>query len=123
MGIEAGSITYLNAEQPYEPGPESRGVRMDVVAKGDGRVYDIEMQVGRKAMLGRRMRYYQAAMDVGELGPGTNWELLPESHIVFIGPADLLGCGEPVYTFDRTCREVPDLELDDASHWHVLNLN
>ena len=50
-----------------------RGVRLDVFARGDGRVYDIEMQVARERGLGRRMRYYQAAMDVGELGSGEDF--------------------------------------------------
>lgn len=121
LGIEVGSITYLNAEQPYEPGAESRGVRMDVVAKEDGRMYDIEMQVGPETQIGRRMRYYQAAMDVGELAPGGAWGLLPESHIVFVCSDDLFGRGLPVYTIDRLCREIVDLDIDDDSHWHVLN--
>lgn len=121
LGIEAGAITYLNAEQAYEPSFGGRGVRMDVVAKEGGRVYDIEMQMSPEASIGLRMRYYQAAMDVGELGPGGEWEELPESHIVFVCYDDLLGRGLPVYTLDRTCLEAPDLEVGDASHWHVLN--
>lgn len=48
-------------------------MRLDVFARGDGRVYDIEMQVARERDLGRRMRYYQAAMDVGELGSGEDF--------------------------------------------------
>ncbi|MEC4273044.1 PD-(D/E)XK nuclease family transposase [Adlercreutzia sp. R25] len=111
LGIEVGSIRYLNAEQPYEPGSSSRGVRMDIVAKEDGRIYDIEMQVGPEAYIGRRMRYYQAAMDVGELGPGEAWGQLPESHIIFICPTDLLAGGLPVYTINRICIEAPDFAL------------
>lgn len=53
-------------------------MRLDVFARGDGRVYDIEMQVARERDLGRRMRYYQAAMDVGELGSGEDFGALPE---------------------------------------------
>ena len=68
LGIEAGEIAYLNAEQCFEPLAAGRGVRLDVFARGDGRVYDIEMQVARERDLGRRMRYYQAAMDVGSWG-------------------------------------------------------
>ena len=73
LGIEAGEIAYLNAEQCFEPLAAGRGVRLDVFARGDGRVYDIEMQVARERDLGRRMRYYQAAMDVGELGSGEDF--------------------------------------------------
>ena len=78
LGIEAGEISYLNAEQCFEPLAAGRGVRLDVFARGDGRVYDIEMQVARERGLGRRMRYYQAAMDVGELGSGEG--LLPPMY-------------------------------------------
>ena len=78
LGIEAGEIAYLNAEQCFEPLAAGRGVRLDVFARGDGRVYDIEMQVARERDLGRRMRYYQAAMDVGELGSGE--DLLPPMY-------------------------------------------
>ena len=87
LGIEAGEIAYLNAEQCFEPLAAGRGVRLDVFARGDGRVYDIEMQVARERDLGRRMRYYQAAMDVGELGSacstrtGSGWTAcLPTSR-------------------------------------------
>ncbi|MCI8424743.1 MAG: Rpn family recombination-promoting nuclease/putative transposase [Adlercreutzia sp.] len=121
LGIEAGEIDYLNAEQCYEPGLESRGVRMDVVAKADGRVYDIEMQLGDEPEIGRRMRYYQAALDAGEMERGDKYDLLPESHIVFICVGDPYRLGMPAYTFDRVCLEAPGLAAGDASRWHVLN--
>ena len=56
LNIEVGKIDYLNAEQCYEPGGGSRGVRMDVGAKGNGRIYDLEMQVGPELHMGRRVR-------------------------------------------------------------------
>ena len=68
LGIEAGEIAYLNAEQCFEPLAAGRGVRLDVFARGDGRVYDIEMQVARERDLGRRMRYYQAPWTWGSWG-------------------------------------------------------
>ena len=86
LGIEAGEIAYLNAEQCFEPLAAGRGVRLDVFARGDGRVYDIEMQVARERDLGRRMRYYQAAMDVGELGSGEDFGALPESCLLYTSP-------------------------------------
>ena len=88
LGIQVGEIRYLNAEQAKEPTAASRGVRMDVFAKDDGRVYDVEMQLARETRIGRRMRYYQAAIDVTELGEGEDYELLPESFVIFICAAD-----------------------------------
>ena len=96
LGIEAGEIANPNAEQCFEPLAAGRGVRLDVFARGDGRVYDIEMQVARERDLGRRMRYYQAAMDVGELGSGEDFGALPESYVLFFCRHDAYGKGEPV---------------------------
>lgn len=69
IGLEVHEITYINAEQSWEPGPGERGVRMDVVARADGRLIDLEMQVARETEMGRRLRYYQAAMDAATLEP------------------------------------------------------
>ena len=77
LGIEVGEITYLNAEQAKEPAAASRGVRMDVFAREGSRVFDIEMQVSPEDRIGRRMRYYQAAIDATELGPGEDYVLPP----------------------------------------------
>lgn len=121
LDIEVGKVDFLNAEQCLEPGPDSRGVRMDVVARTDGHVYDIEMQVGSEPHMGKRMRYIQAAMDAGESEKGGGYESLPESHIVFICVGDPFKRGLPIYTFNRTCGEAPDLGATDESHWHVLS--
>ena len=121
LGIDVGELEYLNAEQSYEPGFESRGVRMDVVAKGGGCTYDIEMQLADEPGIGKRMRYYQSALDAGDLTRGDDCEKLPESHIIFICMFDPYREGLPVYTFDRMCQECPKLNAGDCSHWHVLN--
>ncbi len=121
LGIEAGEITYLNYEQAYEPGYDSRSVRMDVVAKESGRIYDIEMQCDNEPALGRRMRYYQSVLDMEALERGEQFDRLPESFIVFVCCSDAFGLGLPAYTFERMCSEVPDISVGDGSHWVVLN--
>ena len=52
---------------------------------------------------GRRMRYYQAAMDVGELGSGEDFGALPESYVLFFCRHDAYGKGEPAYVIERRC--------------------
>ena len=121
LGIEAGEISYLNAEQCFEPLTSGRGVRLDVFARGDGRVYDIEMQVAKERDLGRRMRYYQAAMDVGELGAGADFGDLPESYVMFVCTFDAYGKGSPLYVIERQCIDYRDLDVGDGSPWVVLN--
>lgn len=109
LGIEVGEITYLNAEQAKEPAAASRGVRMDVFAREGSRVFDIEMQVSPEDRIGRRMRYYQAAIDATELGPGEDYGLLPESFVVFFCATDPFRAGEAVYSIERVCLEAPEL--------------
>ena len=121
LGIEVGEITYLNAEQAKEPAAASRGVRMDVFAREGSRVFDIEMQVSPEDRIGRRMRYYQAAIDATELGPGEDYGLLPESFVVFFCATDPFRAGEAVYSIERVCLEAPELVAGDDSHWRVFN--
>ena len=68
LGVEVVRIDYLNSEQTIEPDPGSRGVRMDVYVREQdgGRVYDLEMQACAEPLLGKRFRYYQAALDAKE---------------------------------------------------------
>lgn len=122
LGIEVGEIAYLNAEQAKEPAAASRGVRMDVFAREGSRVFDIEMQVSPEGRIGRRMRYYQAAIDATELGPGEDYGLLPESFVVFFCATDPFRAGKAIYSIERTCLELPGLVAGDDSHWRVQRI-
>ncbi len=121
LGTPIGEIRYLNAEQAMEPAAASRGIRMDVFAREDGRVYDVEMQLARERHIGRRLRCYQAAIDATELGEGEGCGQLLESFVIFIGATDFLGAGMPLYTIERTCLEAAEVPIGDDSHWIVLN--
>lgn len=121
FGIEVEHIEYLNAEQACEPSADNHGVRMDVVAKATGRVFDLEMQVAPEGFLGKRMRYYQSALDVNALDRGHNHQQLPDSFILFVCLTDVFGFGLPVYSIERRCIEEPGLRVGDESHWMVLN--
>ena len=72
-----------------------------------GRVYDIEAQVSREPRIGRRMRYYQSAMDVSELGRGDGVADLPESYIVFFCQRDPFGLALPSYRWSASARRPP----------------
>lgn len=121
IGLEVEEITYLNAEQSWEPGPGDRGVRMDVVARADGRTIDLEMQVARERHMGRRLRCYQAAMDAASMEPGDHYRELSESHIVFVCLEDPFPLRLPAYTIRPACGEAPELDTGSGMHWHVLN--
>lgn len=67
------------------------------------------------------MRYYQAAIDATELGPGEDYGLLPESFVVFFCATDPFRAGKAIYSIERTCLELPGLVAGDDSHWRVFN--
>ncbi|MEB1813699.1 Rpn family recombination-promoting nuclease/putative transposase [Adlercreutzia mucosicola] len=121
LGIKVEHIEYLNAEQVMEPDPTSHGIRMDVYARESGRMYDVEMQIDAEPCLGRRFRYYQSSLDAHELPQGADYDELPESFIIFICCTDPFRRGLPVYHLERTCCEMPEMEVGDGSHWMVLN--
>ena len=121
LGFDIGRIEYLNAEQAIEPAAASRGVRMDVFARTAGSLYNVEMQTYRRKNLGRRMRYYQASMDVEVLRRGKPYDLLPESYLAIICDFDPFGARAPLYTFEIACRECGDVALGHGFHWLVLN--
>lgn len=121
LGFEIERIEYLNTEQTFDPATDAKGVRLDVFAKGSGRVYDIEMQIAYRYDLGRRMRYYQSVIDQACLDQGENYLLLPESYIIFVCDFDPYGVGLPAYHLERRCEEDAAIQLGDDAHWLVLN--
>ena len=61
-------ITYLSSQNAVTTNSEAKSIRLDVLVKDEtGKSYDIEMQVGNEHNLPKRMRYYQAALDVAFL--------------------------------------------------------
>ena len=121
LGFPIGRIGYVNSEQSIVPSLNSRGVRLDVYASDGSRIYDIEIQCSPEPSLGKRFRYYQSAIDLGLLGKGADFDLLPESYVIFLCTDDPFGAGLPRYSFERTCLENNGILVGDGSHWLVLN--
>lgn len=120
IGVRLRPNQDCGVEQTIDPALGARGVRMDVVAADDGRVIDIEMQARLEPDLGKRLRYYQSALDVHHLGKGEGYSALPESFIVFICTFDAFELGLPAYHLERSCAE-GKVSVGDESHWVVLN--
>ena len=108
-----GSVTIQNA---VTPDAESKGVRFDVFfADEEGTLYDIEMQTASVGNLAKRIRYYQALMDLDTLDKGEDYQKLRKSCIAFICLFDAFGQGLPQYTFKETCQELPSLLMNDGT--------
>lgn len=121
LGMNVGRIEYINAEQTTEPGLDSRGVRLDVYAEAGRRVFDVEMQVADRLCLGKRMRYYQSAIDAGLLEKGADFDELRESYIIFLCTHDPYGLDLPLYRFERICVDESTCDCNCGAHWMVLN--
>ena len=74
-----------------------------------------------KKDLAKRIRYYQAAIDVSLLGKSKPYESLPDTFILFFCTFDYLEKALPVYTFKTMCSEDSRIELCDGITKIIIN--
>lgn len=117
-------ITYLSSQNAITTSSNSKFIRLDVLVKDKtGTSYDIGMQVSNEYNLPKRMRYYQAALDVSFLDQGYSYKALNDSYILFICLFDPIGSNQAVYTFENICVENKELHLQDGTKKIILNAN
>lgn len=117
-------ITYLSSQNTVTTNSGAKTVRLDVLVKDDvGTFYDIEMQVGNQYNLPKRMRYYQAALDISFLDQGYTYKALNDSFIIFICLFDPIGNNRAMYTFENICIEDKTIPLRDGTKKIILNAN
>lgn len=97
-----------------------RSLRLDIHAFADGQEFNIEIQRAESGALERRARYHSSLMDAGCLLPGENYAALPESYVIFITEADVLGYGASIYVIQRTIQGRQDI-FNDGSHIVYVN--
>lgn len=91
------------------------------VGDDKGRRYDVEMQTTDQRNLSRRARYYQTAIDITNLSIREDYNVLPDSYVIFLCTFDFFGRGLPVYTFRNVCEEDYSLPLNDGTTKIFLN--
>ena len=93
---------------------KSKAVRLDVLVEDyEGNHYDLEMQVVNQDSIAKRMRMYQASIDVSTFEKGEDYKDAKKTIIIFICMSDPIGKGLPIYTFKNLCVEDPSIKLDD----------
>ena len=101
--------------------PEYRSVRLDVYAKdGCNTRYNVEMQVLSGSNLPKRSRYYHSQIDMELIAAGTDYDLLPDTYVIFICNFDPFGEGRYRYTYDMVCKETGK-SLEDGIRTIFLN--
>lgn len=100
---------------------QGRSVKLDVHAvDSKGKHYNIEVQRSDKGAVAKRARYNSSLLDANITEPGEEYELLPESYVIFITENDVLKEGLPIYHIDRIVRETGK-PFDDKSNIVYVN--
>ena len=117
-----GKIAYISIQHNINTYEQAKSVRFDVLVQAEsGKFYDVEMQVSNERNIPKRMRFYQAAIDISFLDKGNSYNNLNDSFIIFICLFDVIGKNRPVYTFENLCIEDKNTPLQDGSRKVIIN--
>jgi len=117
-----GKITYISVQHNINAYEQAKSVRFDVLIQTEnGNFYDVEMQVSNEKNIPKRMRFYQAAIDISFLDKGNFYNNLNDSFIIFICTFDAIGKNKPIYTFKNLCIEDKNTPLQDGSRKVIIN--
>ena len=113
-------VTTVQIEDTI-PNLSGRGIRMDVHATDStGTEYDIEVQRADKGAGTKRARFNSSLLDLNSLKKGSDYELLPESYVIFITEHDVLEHGLARYHVNRIIEEL-NQRFDDGEHIIYVN--
>ena len=116
LHIRVGRLKYIEPQKDIRITGDARGVRFDVYAADEEKVFDIEMQTAKNGELARRARYYQAAMDADTLKGGESFRRLKESWILFLCLFDPFGGGQVKYSVRQVFEGGYEGEYQDGTH-------
>ena len=115
LGFSISSVV-VSKEKSMIYHPEYKGVRLDIYAEDENHThYNVEMQVKKKTILGKRSRYYHGQMVMEALASGEDYETLPDTFVIFVCDFDPFGEHLYCYTFGNECKENKNVKLDDGS--------
>lgn len=106
---------------------EGHSIVLDaLVTDEDGKVYNVEIQVGDRNNHERRIRYYHAAIDWSFLSKGTDYSKLPDLYMIFISEFDPFNKNKPHYEIKHYVSGVDGIdgdipEYDNGIYIHYFN--
>lgn len=116
-----GELTMVQTQREFGFVADGKPIRLDVYCiDSNNVVYDAEMEnLNHKSVksheLPKRSRYYQASIDIDQMDKSDSYAKLPESNIMFICTFDPFGEGYGIYTFNKMCKENPNIQLNDGA--------
>lgn len=113
-------LTIVPQKTWYGEKPENRGVRLDVyLDEDDGELFDLEPDNNDRTddvtVLPRRVRFYHAKIDAGNLIAGEDYSSLRNVAVIFITTYDPFGLERMIYTIKNSCVEEPNLFYEDGA--------
>lgn len=117
LNIDIKDISYIEKEKSLDVRLDSKGIRLDVYVNDEaGTVFNIEMQTTSSMKeLAKRIRYYQAVIDISLLGKGNLYKDLSNTYIIFICTFGIFTGNRHKYTFKEICLEDYDIHLNDGT--------
>ena len=117
---QIGKLTVVPQRFFCGENTETHGIRLDVyLDEENGEIFDIEpdQNDGKEEIvsLPRRVRFYHAKIDAGNLTAGDTYGSLRNVIVIFITTYDPFGLNRMVYTIKNRCIEVPELEYEDGA--------
>ncbi|MGI5064916.1 Rpn family recombination-promoting nuclease/putative transposase [Treponema putidum] len=122
LSDKIGKIAYISVQHSINTYEQAKSVRFDVLVQTEnGKFYDVEMQVSNEKNIPKRMRFYQAAIDISFLDKGNFYNDLNDSFIIFICTFDAIWKNKPIYTFENICIEDKNISLQDGTKKVIIN--
>ena len=123
LNIKIDRLEYVHNQYAIAPDHGSHSIRLDVYVRDSNKIYDIEIQTTDKHNLEKRVRYYQALMDIDQLERSMDYRHLKESYVIFICTFDPFNHDSLIYTVKQNFLERPDKSYDDNTRKVFYNLN
>ena len=122
LGITIARIEYPQRQKVMDFSYDSKSIRLDIYVEDEQQtVYNIEMQTTSDGYLALRIRYYHDMIDLNIINKGEDYKHLKKSFVIFICTFDPFDRDRYIYTFNRQCKEEPDIFLNDDAATIVLN--
>ncbi len=120
LGFEISDLEYVKDQETINSYRDTHSIRLDVIAKDSGTIYDIEMQKINRGDIIKRSRYYQSQIDVVEFQKSKNYREIKDSYVIFICMFDLFGLDQYIYRFENYDESLK-LRYSDGAKKIVIN--
>ena len=120
LGFEISELEYVKDQETITTYRDAHGIRLDVIAKDTGAVYDIEMQKLNNGDIIKRSRYYQSQIDAEVLSKSDDYRKLKDSYIIFICMFDIFKLDQYIYRFENYDEKLK-LKYGDGAKKIIIN--